>query len=402
MTQLERSIELYKAMKNPIWEGVYIYGSVKVDQLLKSFVNDFGDDLEVELEDAQGSVINNDNLEQYQNLQIKLLPPRKEYSFFAKNFDDYLSNFGFLFKQADEFYISDIDGFYNSAGASNKNIEAYCKIIDLYKLLLRVADHTEKDDITAHKHIILSVSGKDEIPVIYNNNDIVQLSEYMQDVQIKSTEEDLFSVPHKAAKLSLFKKAISQYLSGNKDATKFSLLIERIAEVVKSYKNNYELFLHEFSFEDEKEKLEQKKQEYLLKLNEILNGIHGKLLAVPVSLVIVAGQMKPPTVSNYFLINLIILAGAFVFALIMWMLTANQLHSLLAVKMEYSSKKERLKMELRSSLYDELSQAFVQLDNRFKHQRRMIWFIDGLVFLGLFFSVFVFEYHTAYIASLWK
>jgi len=162
------------------------------------------------------------------------------------------------------------------------------------------------------------------------------------------------------------------------------------------------LFLHEFSFEDEKEKLEQKKQEYLLKLNEILNGIHGKLLAVPVSLVIVAGQMKPPTVSNYFLINLIILAGAFVFALIMWMLTANQLHSLLAVKMEYSSKKERLKMELRSSLYDELSQAFVQLDNRFKHQRRMIWFIDGLVFLGLFFSVFVFEYHTAYIASLWK
>ena len=110
--------------------------------------------------------------------------------------------------------------------------------------------------------------------------------------------------------------------------------------------------------------------------------------------------MKPPTEDNYFLINLIILAGAFVFALLMWMLTANQLHSLLAVKTDYSSKKERLKLELRSSLYDELSQAFEQLDARFKHQRRMIWFVDGLVLLGLLFSAFVFEFHTAFIESL--
>lgn len=400
MTQLERTIEIYKAINNPSWEGIYIFGSIKVDDLLRSFVHDYGDDLEVDLEDAQGSVINTDNLDQYESLQIKFLPPRKEFSFFAKSFDDYLLNFGFLFKQSDEFYISDIDGLYNKDGTSSENIEAYCKIIELYELLLLVADHTEKDDVNAHRHIILSVSGKDEIPVIYNSEGIARLSKHIQDVQIKSTEEELFSAPHKAAKLSLFKKAISQYLSGNKDAEKFSLLIERLPDVIKSYKNNYELFLHEFSFEDEKEKLEKNKQEYILKLNEILSGIHGKLLTVPISLVIVAGQMKQPTVDNYYLINLIILAGAFVFALLMWMLTANQLHSLLAVKTEYLSKKERLRLELRSSLYSELSQAFTQLDNRFRHQRRMIWFVDGLVLVGFLFSVFVFEYHTAYIASL--
>lgn len=400
MTQLERTIEIYKAIENPSWVGFYIYGSIKVNDLLESFVNDYGDDFEVELENAQGSVINTDDLDQYESLQIKFLPPRKEYSFFAKDFNDYLSNFSFLFKQSDEFYISDIDGHYNSDGTSSENINAYCKFIELYELLLRVADHTEKDDVNAHRHIILSVSGKDEIPVIYNSEDISQLSKYTHDLQIKSTEEELFSAPHKAAKLSLFKKSISQFLSGNKDAEKFSLLIEHLPDVIKSYKNNYELFLHEFSFEDETEKLEKSKQEYLLKLNEILSGIHGKLLAVPVSLVIVAGQMKSSSVDNYFLINLIILAGAFIFALLMWMLTANQLHSLLAVKTEYSSKKERLKLELRSSLYAELSQAFKQLDTRFKHQRRMILFIDVLVLLGFLFSVFVFEYQTSYISSL--
>lgn len=399
MTQLERTIEIYKAIENPGWEGVYIFGSIKVDDLLKSFVKDYTDDLEIELENAQGTVINTDNIEQYENLQIKFLPPRKEFSFFAKDFDDYLANFGFIFKQSDEFYISDIDGLYREGDTSNKFIEAYCKIIELYQLLLRVADHTEKDEFDAHKHIILSVSGKDEIPVIYNFEDIYRLSEEIQNIQIKSTEEELFSTPHKSAKLSLFKKAISQYLSGNKEVEKFSILIDRITDVIKSYKNNYELFLHEFSFEDEKEKLEKNKQEYLLKLNEILGGIHSKLLAVPVSLVIVAGQMKPLTADNYFLINVIILAGAFVFALLMWMLTANQLHSLLTVKTEYSTKKERLKLELRSSLYAELSKAYEQLDARFKHQRRMIRFIDGLVLLGFLFSVFVFEYYTSYIAN---
>ncbi len=399
MSQLERTIELYKSIANPSWEGSYIFGSVQVDDVLRSFVDDFGDDLEIELEDAQGSVINEYDLERYENLHIKFLPPRKEFSFFAKDFDDYLTNFGFLFKQSDEFYISDIDGLYSEGDTSNKFIKAYCKIIELYQLLLRVADHTEKDEFEAHKHIILSVAGKDEIPVVYNAVDISRLAEEIQNIQIKSVEDELFSTPHKSAKLSLFKKAISQYLSGNKDTAKFSILIERLPDVIKSYKNNYELFLHEFSFEDEKEKLEKNKQEYLLKLNDILGGIHGKLLAVPVSLVIVAGQMKPSAVDNYFLIDLIILAGAFVFALLMWMLTANQLHSLLAVKTEYTSKKDRLRLELRISLYAELSQAFEQLDARFKHQRRMIWFVDGLVLLGFLFSLFVFEYHTSFIAN---
>ena len=400
MTQLDRVIELYQLMENPVWEGARIYGSIKVDPLLKSFVDEYSDDLEVEIEDAQGSLINNVDLEKYENVQIKFFPPRKGFSFFAKNFDDYLANFSFLYKQADEFYISDINALYNGDGERHKYIDAYCKIVELYNLLLNVADHTEKDDATAHRYIILSVSGKEEIPVIYDFGDIERLSKYIQNVRISDAEEELFSTPHKAAKLSLFKKAISQYMSGNKDKDKFSLLIERFQDVVKSYKNNYELFLHEFSFEDEKEKLEKSKQEYLLKLNEILSGIHGKLLAVPVSLVIVAGQMKSSTVDNYFLVNLIILAGAFVFALLMWMLTANQLHSLLAVNTEYSSKKERLRLELRSSLFTELSQAFEQLDARFKHQRRMIFFIDILVLLGFLFSVFVFEYHTAYIANL--
>ena len=239
-------------MENPTWEGVYLYGSVRVNEVVSAFLHDFEDDLDIELEDSQGTLINSDNLSHFENIQIKFLPPRKEFSFFARDFDDYLTNFGFLYNKADEFYISNIDGFYNDSGSSNKNIDAYCKIIGLYELLLRVSDHTEMDAVNAHKHIILSVSGKDEIPVDYNSEDISQLSHAIEDIQVKGIEDDLFSKPHKSAKVSLFKKAISQYLSGNKDAKKFSILIESLPDIFKSYKNNYELFLHEFSFEDEK------------------------------------------------------------------------------------------------------------------------------------------------------
>lgn len=402
MTQLERTIEIYRSIESPVWEGDHVCGLVKVGEPLSSFVSEYEDDFEVELKDEQGLVINNDDLGQYNSLQIKFLPPRKAFSFFAKDFDDYLEHFNFRYKQANEFYIANIDGIYKNGDSSNKQIKAYCIIVSLYELLLRVADHTEKEGTSAHRHIILSVSGKEDIPVIYNSQIIDRLSGNLhgEDIDIATIEEELFSSPHKGSKLSLFKKSISQYLSSNNSDSKFAILIEQLLEIFNNYKNNYELFLHEFSFEDEKEKLEQKKQEYLLKLNDILNGIHGKLLAVPISLVIVAGQMKASTVDNYLITNLIILVGAFVFALLMWLLTANQLHSLSAIKTEYSAKKNRLKIEFRNSLYAELDQAFIQLDLRFKHQRRLVRVIDYLVLFGLLFSLIVFEYHTQFIAGL--
>jgi len=400
MTQLERTIEIYRLIESPVWEGDHVCGLVKVREPVNSFVSEYEDDFEVELKDEQGLVISNDDLGKYEFLQIKFLPPRKVFSFFAKDLDDYLEHFNFLYKQANEFYIADIDGVYKDGDSSSNQIKAYCFVVSLYELLLRVADHTEKEAASAHRHIILSVAGKEDIPVIYSSQNIVRLSENLHGENIATIEEELFSSPHKGSKLSLFKKSISQYLSGNNSDSKFAILIEQLLEIYKNYKNNYELFLHEFSFEDEKEKLEQKKQEYLLKLNDILNGIHGKLLAVPISLVIVAGQMKASTVDNYLLTNLIILAGAFVFALLMWLLTANQLHSLSAIKTEYSAKKKRLKIEFRSGLYEELGQAFMQLDARFKHQRRLIRVIDYLVLFGLLFSLIVFEYHTQFIAGL--
>ncbi|NOR69015.1 MAG: hypothetical protein GQ532_04865, partial [Methylomarinum sp.] len=279
MTQLERTIEIYRSIESPVWEGDHLCGRVRVGERLNSFVSEYEDDFEVELKDGQGLVISNDDLAQYDFLQIKFLPPRKVFSFFAKDFDDYLEHFSFLYKQANEFYIADIDGLYKNSDSSSSQIKAYCFVVSLYELLLRVADHTEKEGASTHRHIILSVSGKEDIPVIYSSQDIIRLSENLHGKNITNIEEELFSSPHKASKLSLFKKSISQYLSGNNSDVKFAILIEQLLEIYKNYKNNYELFLHEFSFEDEKEKLEQKKQEYLLKLNDILNGIHGKLLA---------------------------------------------------------------------------------------------------------------------------
>lgn len=98
MSQLERTIAIYKAINNATWEDAYVFGSIKVDELLKQFINDYSDDLEVELEDEQGLIIDPIKLDQYKNLQIKFLPPRKKFSFFAKDLDDYLEHFNFIYK----------------------------------------------------------------------------------------------------------------------------------------------------------------------------------------------------------------------------------------------------------------------------------------------------------------
>lgn len=394
--EAQQLIKFYKSLEGVQWTDSYhIYGSFEVNKDTKLFIAQFSDALNIELENHEGMLIDQDNIDQYQHLQIKFLPLRNENLFFAKNLEDYLNNFNFIYKPAKEFYIADIDAEYADDQTNNEKIKSYLSLIQLSEFLNGLADHAEKTQ-AGTSLIFLSSTSKEEIPIKYTHT-LFEKNNLIYD--ISKIKEEILSPPHTKTKISLFKKSVVSHTQGLNEENKLSYLFSNLKEIEKKFSNNYDLFLNEFSFENEKEKLEEKKQSYLLKINEVLSGIHGKLFAVPASVIIVAGQMKTPTDTGYQLVNSIILTGAFVFSLFMWMLTANQLHSLEALKSDFNAKKDRLKSELRESLFKDLDQAFGQLDMRFTYQRRMILLIDILVLLGFIFSFIVFEYQTKLIAE---
>jgi hypothetical protein len=394
--EAQQLIRFYKTLERAQWtDSNHVYGSFSVNEETKRFVAQYGDALNIDLENHEGILIDQDNIEQYQNLQIRFLPLRNESLFFAKDLEDYLRNFNFLYMPPKEFYIADIDAECEDNQTTNEKIKSYLSVIQLFNFLNGLADHVEKNQ-NGTSLIFISSTSKEELPIKYTHTIFEKKAPIYDIIKLK---EEILSPPHTKTKISLFKKAITSHTQGLNEENKLASLFSNLKEIEKKFSNNYDLFLNEFSFENEKEKLEEKKQSYLLKINEIISGIHGKLFAVPASVIIVAGQMKTPADAGYQLVNSIILIGAFVFALFMWMLTANQLHSLNALKTDFKAKKDRLKSELRESLFSDLNHAFTQLDVRFSYQRRMILLIDILVLMGLLFSFIVFEYQTQLIAD---
>jgi len=286
--EFQQLMDFYKTLEEPKWRDASVFASFKVTKEAKEFINTFHDTLDMEIENHEGLVIDENEIDSYQNLQLKFIPTRNEYFFFAKNFNDFLNNFDFSYTPPNEFYIAEIDGYCKSNESENQEIKSYLCLIKIFNLLYDIADHTETSQ-NLKSLIFLSPTGKEEISLRYTEQ-LFKDGKFIYDID--KFKEELISSPHKKTKIALFKKAISQHTQGLNEASKTSSLFSEFQEIEKRYNNNYELFLNEFSFEDEKEKLEEKKQSYLLKLNEVLSGIHGKLFAVPASVIIVAAQMK--------------------------------------------------------------------------------------------------------------
>ncbi len=173
---------------------------------------------------------------------------------------------------------------------------------------------------------------------------------------------------------------------------RFRALLSKLDLVWQKFHADYQLYITEFSFENEKEKLEARKREYIVSLNNVISSIQTQILAVPISLVLIGGQMKlvgaEQGTSQYLsrlLANSSILAGAVVFAILMFVLTKNQYRTLRAISDEYTSRQTRYQKEL-PELFESLKAAFSDLDARKSQVWWLLFFVNSVVVVGLVFS----------------
>lgn len=392
----EDSVTFINSMQSIAWEQAHIFGSFPVTQSSINFVETYQDELDIEIFDEEHRSVPIRNCNQYSSLQIKFLPTRTEVSFIASDMNDYLSFFSFRHKAAQNIYLTNGRHISRNNQTTSELIAKYYQIIKLLNLIEDVSEHTSPNG--SEKDIVL-FNGSDKTTISTNYSaESLNRSDITED-EVESIIQSISSSPHKETKASLFKKVLIDLTQGTEKNRRLETLISGVSEIKQKFTSNYEIFLNDFSFDSEKEKLDEQKQCYILKTNDILSGIHGKLFAVPASVVIVAGQMKAQGTVGYSLTNTIILAGAFLFALFMWMLTSNQLHSLTALRNDFNSKKNRIRTELKNSLFSEIKTSFTDIENRMSYQRNMIRLIDILVLLSLLMSLGIYEYHCMLIAS---
>lgn len=168
-------------------------------------------------------------------------------------------------------------------------------------------------------------------------------------------------------------------------------MLNRFDDFIEKIRASYELYVAEFSFQKVKAEVEKEKLEAILKLNKVFSDIQNQLLAVPVALVLVSGQMEDK--GAWTSKNVLIWLGALVFSILMNLMIRNQRNTLKAIKQEIDQQKQQIERKYQS-IAQRFAEIYIEIDNRYTHQRRLIAVVDSLVaisfgatsFLLLWFS----------------
>jgi len=276
-------------------------------------------------------------------------------------------------KPPERFYLADIDRLCRAGDADlPAEVRNYLAATKLYDLLWKVADH--HGGAGEEKTLVFLNRGKIEITPAYGVADLRGLPN-LDDFEEAFIESDI----HREQKQTVVKTVLLELFSG-KSRFPFSEVLARFEDFVEKVRSSYQLYVAEFSFQKVKAEVEKEKLDAMLKLNKVFSDIQNQLLAVPVALVLVGGQMEDK--GAWTSKNVLIWLGALVFSILMDLLIRNQRHTLKAVKDEIEQQQEQIKTKYQS-IADRFAVIYEEIDARHVHQKRLLRVVDLLVAAAL-------------------
>lgn len=284
------------------------------------------------------------------------------------------------------FYLADSDSLYSGDAATLPLAgQHYLAAARLYSILAKEADH--HGGVGDGKTLVFLHKEKIEITPQYAAVDLHELPD------LSAFEaEFISSETHQEQKRTILKTVLLELFSGRKKLP-FSELLSRFDDFVDKVRAGYQLYVAEFSFQKVKAEVEKEKLDAMVKLNKVFSDVQGQLLAVPVALVLVGGQMEDK--GSWTSKNLLIWLGALIFSVLMDLLIRNQRHTLKAVKHEIDQ--QRLQIESKyQTIAPRFADIYKEIEGRHTHQQWLIRVVDALVALSLVITtVLVLRYSGA-------
>ena len=336
-----------------------------------------------------------DDIEEHlgHEVSISVHTPQTRREFFAENLQDMVSS-GHSYTSPNYFYIYDID-FLSTDLQSVDDVAKYLNVLDFVDFITTniECDHSETLPDGSRVLYFLNSQRKLSIPLQYDFDALIlgadDLSRSIQKLRHYFAESF-----HSLDKQQLFKATLISYLQIQSEGDRFSFLINKLSEFTKAFEDNYELFVSQFSYEKEIDNIYEQRRLYSAKLNEILSGIQTKLLAIPLPFLIAGTQLSPPSVENHIISNSLVLAGVFVFLVIIVLLLKTQLTLLSAIENEISAKKVRLETDF-PRLNEEVASEFYELELMAGEVRRYINIVGALAFLSFIFTTIIYSLYLS-------
>jgi hypothetical protein len=210
---------------------------------------------------------------------------------------------------------------------------------------------------------------------------------------LKKLEEMLSDSLHGTEKKRLIRNALISSLKSCEEPNRLAHLLSHCDEILENAQQNYELFISNFSFNNDLDKLNEQKREFSVKLNGLLIGIQGKLLAIPVSTILATTQLKDSTDDSHLTINCTVMMSSLFFLTIIVWLIKSQMIAINAIRYEIVQKERRFRQEL-PKLFAEVATIFESLKSDCNLNLKMAWSLTLLSFVLTAVTGYVFVVKT--------
>jgi len=222
-----------------------------------------------------------------------------------------------------------------------------------------------------------------EVPVKFTAKDLRSIDSAQVDLLAKALEGEV----HSEQRLGILADAVLELVSGQSTGGRFHYLMQNVDELVRRVNNGYRLFASSFSYSKIRSELEKTQSEYVSRIHKTFSDIQGQLLVLPIASVVVATQLKAPTVCGpELLANVAVVCGACLFAALLIASCINQWMTLNAISSEIKGQRTRLNAEF-SEIKDLFTGSFDALDGRILWHRWVMAIIVGLCVVGAGFTV---------------
>lgn len=281
---------------------------------------------------------------------------------------DFLSFKPNLLHPPESFIILQEEIVHPSSAAAGK-LKHFFDISNFLHLLNDNADHSTKVTSKVIDELVFLHKSRLDIPITLP---IDCLNDALDGYSIV---DSLFKDDsHTEQKSSIFKEVMYGLLINIPVKERLGYLLLNFGEFSKRFNENYQLFVSEFSFDDVRKEYEENKRDYLTKLNDIFSSVQTKMLGIPISLAIASLKMSSVVDGISFWTNFLLAISISIYSIMMFMLIANQKHTLSAVKSEYGSQMARLKHQY-SEQYESIKKIQTELDKRHDFQKNCLnWF----------------------------
>ncbi|EXR63366.1 MULTISPECIES: hypothetical protein [Acinetobacter calcoaceticus/baumannii complex] len=143
-----------------------------------------------------------------------------------------------------------------------------------------------------------------------------------------------------------------------------SVFLKGFDTLYRMVKSNFQLYMDKFSFNDFKNKVEEDRREYTIKINKVFSDMQNQLLTLPIATVLAAGQMDSINSASGFIKNTLIMIGIIIFCVFVLMQIANQKITLKALDEEIKLRKLAMEEKDDSDYKTDYLKVYSSLDSR--------------------------------------